>query len=313
MSLSRVKTWNPGDVLTAADLNGEFNNVLNNPISLVSPTTGAINFNLQAHTNLLPSVITASSGTVGQVLTIVSGPASAWVSPSVVTPSRVKNLRGVISSQTGTFTADSYTMRTSAFTQSWTVNATSSFSVSIGTAGPAANGRDQAAAFASTYVHWYAISTGSNSTQPQGLVSSNPPTAGPVALPTSYSGWTYLGVSPYTSASTTVSSTHVFVGDKAFFSRLTDNTLVSAGGSTALASVSVSSALAPNVMSFICRLSAGTQNGILSVDGTSTFYVLAAGAESEIQIPLTSGGLTYQTAAAGGTVNLFLSGYRVSN
>ena len=39
MALARVKVWNPGDVLTAADLNAEFNNILNNPTTLISPFT----------------------------------------------------------------------------------------------------------------------------------------------------------------------------------------------------------------------------------------------------------------------------------
>ena len=44
MALSRVTTWVSGQVLTAAALNSEFNNILTNPISLISPTTGNINF-----------------------------------------------------------------------------------------------------------------------------------------------------------------------------------------------------------------------------------------------------------------------------
>jgi hypothetical protein len=36
MSLSRVKVWNTGDVLTASDLNGEFNNILVNASTLVT-------------------------------------------------------------------------------------------------------------------------------------------------------------------------------------------------------------------------------------------------------------------------------------
>lgn len=44
MALARVHVWNAGDLLKAADLNGEFNSILNNPISLISPTTGVITF-----------------------------------------------------------------------------------------------------------------------------------------------------------------------------------------------------------------------------------------------------------------------------
>src|SRR5690349_10643857 len=146
MSLSRVKTWNPGDVLTAADLNGEFNNVLNNPITLISPTTGPINFNLQAHTNLTPSAITASSGSTGQVLQVSAGGVTVFSNPVGLGQSRVSGLLGALSSQSGTFSADQYRMRTTSGAAGWTVSATSSYSASVGTAGPAAGGRDIAGA-----------------------------------------------------------------------------------------------------------------------------------------------------------------------
>lgn len=45
MALSRVKTWIAGEILSAADLNAEFNNPLNNALSLISPLTGALDFN----------------------------------------------------------------------------------------------------------------------------------------------------------------------------------------------------------------------------------------------------------------------------
>ena len=44
MALSRVKTWIAGEVLNASDLNTEFNSILNNAVSLVSPFTGAVDF-----------------------------------------------------------------------------------------------------------------------------------------------------------------------------------------------------------------------------------------------------------------------------
>ncbi len=40
MALSRVHTWISGEVLNASDLNAEFNNILNNAASLVSPLSG---------------------------------------------------------------------------------------------------------------------------------------------------------------------------------------------------------------------------------------------------------------------------------
>ena len=78
MSLSRVKVWIPGDVLTAADQNAEFNNILNNPITLISPSTGAINFALQSHTNLVPTALSASSGSTGAVLTVSTAGSPVW-------------------------------------------------------------------------------------------------------------------------------------------------------------------------------------------------------------------------------------------
>jgi hypothetical protein len=45
MSISRVKVFSAGEVLLASDLNGEFNNILNNPVDLWSPAGKAPNFN----------------------------------------------------------------------------------------------------------------------------------------------------------------------------------------------------------------------------------------------------------------------------
>jgi len=40
MAISRIVTWSSSQVLTASDLNGEINNIINNALSLVSPWTG---------------------------------------------------------------------------------------------------------------------------------------------------------------------------------------------------------------------------------------------------------------------------------
>jgi len=45
MALSRLKVWLAGEVLTAADLNGEINNILNNGVDLWSPATKVVDIN----------------------------------------------------------------------------------------------------------------------------------------------------------------------------------------------------------------------------------------------------------------------------
>lgn len=45
MALSRVKTWSAGEVLTASDLNTEFNNILTNALTLISPITSSLDMN----------------------------------------------------------------------------------------------------------------------------------------------------------------------------------------------------------------------------------------------------------------------------
>lgn len=53
MALSRVKVWIAAEILTAADLNSEFNSILNNALPLISPLTGNLNFNGNQAVNLV--------------------------------------------------------------------------------------------------------------------------------------------------------------------------------------------------------------------------------------------------------------------
>jgi hypothetical protein len=63
--------------------------------------------------------------------------------------------------------------------------------VNISTAGPAANGRDQAGAFSSSsFIHLYYISDG---TSLDGIASATAPSAGGPTLPTGYTHWAYVG------------------------------------------------------------------------------------------------------------------------
>lgn len=62
MSLSRVKVWG-NEVLTATDLNAEFNNIINNAVSLISPLSGSLAWNGYAHTLDAAGTTTAQSST----------------------------------------------------------------------------------------------------------------------------------------------------------------------------------------------------------------------------------------------------------
>lgn len=64
MAISRVKNWINGETLTADDLNAEFNNILNNGTSLVSPVTAAFDFDGKA--------ITLDAASVTQVISSTS-------------------------------------------------------------------------------------------------------------------------------------------------------------------------------------------------------------------------------------------------
>ena len=62
MSLARVTVWTAGQVLTAAALDAEFDNILNNPGPLISPITANLDFgNFQAVRMRLENVTTTQS------------------------------------------------------------------------------------------------------------------------------------------------------------------------------------------------------------------------------------------------------------
>src|SRR3990167_8076265 len=60
MALSRTKVW-VAEVLTFADLNAEFNGILNNALSLISPLTGSLDIDGQTLTLDAAAVTTAVS------------------------------------------------------------------------------------------------------------------------------------------------------------------------------------------------------------------------------------------------------------
>jgi len=157
MPLSRLVNYVDGNTLTGAQLNAEFDNILNNGASLVTAS---------------PFSVTAVQGLAGSMI-----------------------------SNIGSFQANGYHLRSTS--TPCTLTATSSFSVNTRTVGPVLNGRDQAAVFDSTEVHFYAITTGGMSTKAGGIVSSNPPPTGPT-LPAGYTAWAYLASAKYSTGSSSV-------------------------------------------------------------------------------------------------------------
>jgi hypothetical protein len=293
MSLASPHTFSPGELLTAANLQNIETNILNNPISLVSPTTGAINFNLQAHTNLPASAITATSGTGGQALIASSSGGTVFGAAAGQAGSRVKGLAGTLTTQTGIFTASQYVLQTTPGTASFVLNSTDSFTVNLGTAGPAVNGRDIAGVFASTYVHWYAITTGLGSTVAAGTVSTAAPPTGPV-LPTGYSAWAYLGGSVYSSNSTTVAAPHFFRGNRAYYN--VGSAILTNGASTAITTVGLTGTIPTN------SLSAGIHTEVRSTDAatnnTVSLYFTSSAVYFTINSPAITGGIISANAEA---------------
>ncbi len=66
MAISRVKVWIAGDILTASDLNAEFNNLITNALALVSPLTGNLDFNNNKAVNMRLEVQTATQAAAQQ-------------------------------------------------------------------------------------------------------------------------------------------------------------------------------------------------------------------------------------------------------
>jgi hypothetical protein len=232
MAITRLTNWVDGQVLTAGDLNAEFNNIINNGTALISPLTANLNAGFNRITNLrldgaTAYTITTTSNlgrvayhTVDGVMLLsqkTTGPFLP-IGPTINQPTRVSGLIGSYSSNIGSFQANGYTLRTTTGLN-FGVTATSSFSVNTQTAGSTENGRDQAAAFTSTSVHFYVIATGVGSTAPAGLVSSNPPPTGPT-LPSSYIGWGYLGSVIYSPTSSMAAVNGVVTGSRTYLSNL---------------------------------------------------------------------------------------------
>lgn len=127
----------------------------------------------------------------------------------------------------------------------------------VSTAGPAANGRDQAGAFsADSWIHFYWIWNGTTLAT---LSSAVAPPTGPT-LPTGYTHWAYAGAVRFGAGSTLVKTR--IKGSRAYYEARQQ--ALNNGASAVEASVSVSSYVPPNAlaMTLLAQASSGQAAGV---------------------------------------------------
>lgn len=189
------------------------------------------------------------------------------------------------------------TFRTSPTGAALNVSAISTVTNNILTAGPAANGRDQAGAFtASSWVHFYLIY---NNTTVATLSSAVAPTTGPI-LPTGYVGWAYVGA-VFLSAGSALASVRI----RGCW--VTYDTPVSGfgGSATTPTAVSLVSAIPPNALEYELQVS----NLALTASGSGayalTLFLETVGSAGTYQCGLNGAGVASAvTGVSGGAVKL---------
>lgn len=169
------------------------------------------------------------------------------------------------------FKADAVTVRNPTTGETKTIVSVATFTNNVLTAGSAANGRDQAGAFAaSSWVHFYFIynpTTGTTATLSS--ASASAPT-----LPAGYTSWAYIGAVYFSSGS--VLAGGYFRG--AWFTYKTSSVVVSGGTQVLRTAVSLASSIPPNALQFKSRipLFSVTANGSGTYLSVVTLEVLTA-------------------------------------
>lgn len=114
----------------------------------------------------------------------------------------------------------------------------------VSTAGPAANGRDQAGAFsASSWIHFYWIWNGSTLAT---ISSATAPSTGPT-LPTGYTHWAYAGAVRFNGSSQLVKTQ--IKGNIAYYEAAQN--VLSAGTASSETAITITSVVPPNALSFM--------------------------------------------------------------
>jgi hypothetical protein len=232
-------------------------------VTLLAAATAGAGF-LQPIKNSGTGYITVdanSSETIDGALTLILAPGdsalllcsgSAWTTLGRVTraqgSSRVsgadcKNNAGTPNTQFD-LDADGLVLR-DANNQTITLDAPSLVTCNVSTAGPAANGRDQAGAFtAGSWVHFYWIYNPASGTLAS-IASATAPPTGPT-LPSGYTYWAYAGAVYFTSGSQLRKVR--LKGSWAYYEA--KQSVLSSGSATSETTVSVSTFVPPNALAY---------------------------------------------------------------
>lgn len=334
-----------GTVLTATIYNGDHQNHIDNGVpgqlDDYSNTVGQMQTATDPGGVGTESLATSLAGELERIRFVLKqlSQGAQWYSGGAVAGllgySRVHGQTGTNNSGTPLtqydFAADAVVLRSSA---GGTVvrTATGTVTNNISTAGPAANGRDQAGAFsASSWVHFYWVWNGTTLATVSSAVA--PPT-GPT-LPTGYTHWAYI-CALRLNASTQFLRTFLR-GRQTYYADQGVTQILVGGGATVETSVSTASLVPPNALtallymdgdittnasgvgnvSYSIRVLTGvnaiTKGCILQIANNSSFTPISDSVE---EIPNIGQSIFYiwvNTTSAAIALNLFIHGYTNPN
>ena len=385
MAIARIKNWVPLEVLTAADLNGEINNVINAGVALISPLTGNLDFNFKQATNMRLEVQTATqtaaqgagriywqssegavhvdTGTliartpaitalqegfvVGTANTSGISGATTFTMFRVATDNLTfsggtlsaaaqtgpYSVRGVVGTVAAALT---YTLSSCAVAQLWNPStaatkvftSVASKTIDLGLVGPAANGRDQSAAFsANSFVHLYYIGSANGGAIDATASATGPPT-GP-ALPAGYTLWAYvttvrLNAGANLLASVTRGNTQAYASQFAVLTSGTASTETAVDLSSAVPSQATNALLYINgrqtvlstsgIVAATIRLTSGSFTGFASLELSIDSGSLDSNSMQQ-RVPNVGQNIYYSWGSTGGTpqLDIKVQGYEVPN
>lgn len=201
------------------------------------------------------SGFTLATATAGTGVSVTNGAGSVTIAATGQDTWAVRgNASLVATTTTVTLVASSVVLRNSSEASVVRHNP-SNITNTVTTAGPAANGRDQAGAFtASTFIHFYWIWNG---TTLASVSSATAPPTGPT-LPTGYTHWAYCGAIYFDSGSALIFTR--LRGDTAYYE--TQQSALAAGAATAETAITMTALVPSNCTAFLLNARpSGTGSG----------------------------------------------------